>query len=116
MKRYNASFGCPSPAASNPDPASPSPGRVLVFAAPAHSSAFFEDVNRELRSISDDLSKVPAIGQRHGIEFMPPDRLTVYAEPGAVLQLRIARQMKGWRPLIEHASQRVSSDMYPRCS
>jgi mannose-6-phosphate isomerase-like protein (cupin superfamily) len=52
--------------------ASPSPARVLIFAAPAHSSAFFDDVSREVRAIPDDLSKVPAIGRRHGIEFMPP--------------------------------------------
>jgi mannose-6-phosphate isomerase-like protein (cupin superfamily) len=51
--------------------ASPSPTRVLIFAVPAHSSAFFKDVNREVRTIPDDLSKVPAIGRRHGIEFMP---------------------------------------------
>ena len=50
--------------------ASPSPSRVLIFAAPAHSSAFFEDVNREVRMVPDDLAKVPAIGQRHGIEFI----------------------------------------------
>ena len=29
--------------------ASPSPPRVLIFAAPTHSSAFFEDINREVR-------------------------------------------------------------------
>ena len=51
--------------------ASPSPARVLIFAAPAHSSAFFEDVNREVRMVPDDLAKVPSIGQRHGIEFIP---------------------------------------------
>ena len=51
--------------------ASPSPARVLIFAVPAHSSAFFEDVHREVQT-PDDLAKVPAIGQRHGIEFMPP--------------------------------------------
>jgi len=51
--------------------ASPSPARVLIFAAPAHSSAFFLDVNREVRTIPDDLAKVPAIGKRHGIEFLP---------------------------------------------
>ena len=50
--------------------ASPSPARVLIFAAPAHSSAFFEDVNREVRMVPDDLAKVPSIGQRHGIEFI----------------------------------------------
>jgi mannose-6-phosphate isomerase-like protein (cupin superfamily) len=51
--------------------ASPSPTRVLIFAVPAHSSAFFEDVNREIHTVPDDLAKMPAIGQRHGIEFMP---------------------------------------------
>lgn len=51
--------------------ASPSPARVLIFAAPAHSSAFFKDVNREVRSLTDDLGKVPEIGRRHGIEFIP---------------------------------------------
>jgi len=51
--------------------ASPSPSRVLIFAAPAHSSAFFEDVNREVRIVPNDLAKVPSIGQRHGIEFIP---------------------------------------------
>jgi hypothetical protein len=44
---------------------------VLIFAVPAHSSAFFYDVNREVRVLPDDLAKVAAIGQRHGIEFMP---------------------------------------------
>lgn len=52
--------------------ASSSPARVLIFAVPAHSSAFFKDVDREVRTIPDDLAKVPAIGRRHGIEFMPP--------------------------------------------
>jgi quercetin dioxygenase-like cupin family protein len=52
--------------------ASPSPARVLIFAVPAHSSAFFKDVNREVRTVPEDLAKMPAIGQRHGIEFMPP--------------------------------------------
>jgi hypothetical protein len=44
---------------------------VLIFAVPAHSSEFFKDVNREVRTIPDDLAKVPAIGRRHGIEFLP---------------------------------------------
>lgn len=51
--------------------ASQSPARVLIFAAPAHSSAFFEDVNREVRTVPADLAKVPEIGRRHGIEFIP---------------------------------------------
>lgn len=51
--------------------ASPSPARVLIFAAPAHSSAFFEDIDREVGTTPDDLAKVPSIGRRHGIEFIP---------------------------------------------
>jgi mannose-6-phosphate isomerase-like protein (cupin superfamily) len=45
--------------------------RVLIFAAPGHASAFFEEVNNEVRSLPDDLSKIPEIGLRHGIEFVP---------------------------------------------
>ncbi len=51
--------------------ASAAPARVLIFASPAHGSEFFEDVNDEVRVLPDDLAKVPQIGMRHGIEFMP---------------------------------------------
>jgi mannose-6-phosphate isomerase-like protein (cupin superfamily) len=51
--------------------ASPTPSRVLIFAAPAHGSEFFLELNSEVRSIPDDLVKIPQIGLRHGIEFMP---------------------------------------------
>lgn len=51
--------------------ASGSPARVLIFAAPAHGSDFFEELNSEVRQLPEDLAKVPEIGQRHGIEFMP---------------------------------------------
>jgi uncharacterized cupin superfamily protein len=51
--------------------ASPTPSRVLIFAAPAHGSEFFVELNSEVRSIPDDLVKIPQIGLRHGIEFMP---------------------------------------------
>lgn len=50
--------------------ASPMPSRVLIFAAPAHGSEFFQDLNDQIRSVPDDLSKIPEIGRRHGIEFM----------------------------------------------
>ena len=50
---------------------SASPARVLIFASPAQSSAFFKDVNHEVRTVPEDLAKVPAIGLRHGIEFIP---------------------------------------------
>lgn len=50
--------------------ASPSPARVLIFAAPAHASDFFEEINSEVRNLPADLAKVPEIGRRHGIHFM----------------------------------------------
>ncbi|HET7816777.1 MAG TPA: cupin domain-containing protein [Sphingomicrobium sp.] len=53
--------------------ASSSPARVLIFAAPAHASEFFEEVNSEVRSLPDDLAKIPEIGRRHGIQFLPPE-------------------------------------------
>ena len=51
--------------------ASSSPARVLIFAAPAHASEFFEDVNNEIRALPQDLAKMPEIGRRHGIHFIP---------------------------------------------
>ena len=51
--------------------ASETPAHVLIFAVPAHSSAFFKDVNREVQTVPEDMSKILEIGQRHGIEFMP---------------------------------------------
>jgi mannose-6-phosphate isomerase-like protein (cupin superfamily) len=52
--------------------ASADPARVLIFAAPAHGSEFFHELNNEVRTLPQDLAKIPEIGQRHGIEFMPP--------------------------------------------
>ena len=51
--------------------ASQSSARVLIFAAPAHGSEFFQQLNEEVRSLSEDASKIPQIGERHGIHFMP---------------------------------------------
>ncbi|HEX8842540.1 MAG TPA: cupin domain-containing protein [Sphingomicrobium sp.] len=51
--------------------ASQTPSRVLIFAAPAHGSEFFRELNDEVRAIPDDLGKIPQIGERHGIHFMP---------------------------------------------
>ncbi|MFL6776367.1 MAG: cupin domain-containing protein [Sphingomicrobium sp.] len=50
--------------------ASDLPARVLIFAAPAHGSDFFREINEEVRATPEDLAKIPAIGRRHGIEFM----------------------------------------------
>jgi len=51
--------------------ASEGPARVLIFAAPAHGSEFFHELNEQVRRVPDDVGKIPEIGQRHGIEFMP---------------------------------------------
>ena len=51
--------------------ASQSPARVLIFASPAHGSEFFHEVNDEVRSLPEDGAKIPEIGERHGIHFMP---------------------------------------------
>lgn len=51
--------------------ASDSPARVLIFAAPAHGSEFFHELNDEIRTLPEDGAKIPAIGERHGIHFMP---------------------------------------------
>ena len=51
--------------------ASESSARVLIFAAPAHGSEFFRDVNNEVRRLPEDASKIPEIGERHGIHFLP---------------------------------------------
>ena len=51
--------------------ASESPARVLIFASPAHGSAFFHELSERVRTIPDDLARIPEIGRRHGIEFVP---------------------------------------------
>lgn len=51
--------------------ASAEPARVLIFAAPAHGSEFFRELNEEVRSLPEDGPKIPVIGERHGIHFMP---------------------------------------------
>ena len=52
--------------------ASETPAKVLIFAAPAHGSEFFHELSREVRNLPEDGSKIPEIGKRHGIYFMPP--------------------------------------------
>ena len=43
---------------------------MLIFAAPAHGSEFFHELNDEVQSLPEDASKIPMIGERHGIHFM----------------------------------------------
>ncbi len=49
--------------------ASNEPARVLIFDAPAHSEAFFREVDREVKA-PDDMAKMPGIGARHQIHFL----------------------------------------------
>lgn len=49
--------------------ASSRPARVIIFDAPAHAESFFREVDREVKEMPRDLSKVPAIGERHQINF-----------------------------------------------
>lgn len=51
---------------------SATPSRVLILDAPAHAAGFFREVDREVRSMSQDAHKVPVIGLKHGIHFLPP--------------------------------------------
>jgi quercetin dioxygenase-like cupin family protein len=48
------------------------PAHMLIFDAPAHAEAFFKDVDREVTAIPGDLPKLPEIGARHGLHFLPP--------------------------------------------
>lgn len=52
--------------------ASSEPARLLIFDAPAHAESFFRDAEREIREMPRDLAKVPALGQRHQINFRAP--------------------------------------------
>jgi len=48
------------------------PARMLIFDAPAHAEAFFKDIDREVTELPRDLWKVPEIGSRHQLHFLPP--------------------------------------------
>ena len=50
--------------------ASDEPATMLVFDSPAHSEAFFRELDREVKVIPDDLAKVPDIGKRHKLTFL----------------------------------------------
>ena len=47
------------------------PARMLIFDAPAHAEAFFKDVDSEVTAVPRDLPKLPQIGARHGLNFLP---------------------------------------------
>jgi quercetin dioxygenase-like cupin family protein len=51
---------------------SAAPSRVLILDAPAHAAGFFREVDREVKVLPQDGAKVPQIGLKHGIHFLPP--------------------------------------------
>jgi quercetin dioxygenase-like cupin family protein len=46
--------------------------RVLIFDTPAHSAAFFREIDQKVRRFPDDLQKLPEIGARHNLRFVLP--------------------------------------------
>jgi quercetin dioxygenase-like cupin family protein len=50
---------------------SDAPAHMLILDAPAHAEAFFLEVDREVRGPAD-MAKVPGIGARHQLNFLPP--------------------------------------------
>jgi quercetin dioxygenase-like cupin family protein len=51
--------------------ASEEAARLLIFDAPAHAEKFFKEIEREVKRLPEDLSKMPAIGERHQVTFVP---------------------------------------------
>ncbi|HEX3175589.1 MAG TPA: cupin domain-containing protein [Methylomirabilota bacterium] len=49
--------------------ASTPPARTLIFDAPAHAEAFFRELDRDVKDLSRDLSKVPDIAAQHQIHM-----------------------------------------------
>lgn len=48
------------------------PARLLIFDAPSHAGSFFKEVDRQVKSLPDDLPKLRGIGERHGVRFKVP--------------------------------------------
>lgn len=51
---------------------SESEARMLILDVPAHAGRFFKEVDREVRQLPGELSKVLEIGARNGIRFARP--------------------------------------------
>ncbi|WP_133470131.1 cupin domain-containing protein [Paraglaciecola marina] len=45
-------------------------GLMILFDSPSHSQAFFQEINDTIKSIPQDLQKMPAIGDRHKVSFL----------------------------------------------
>jgi quercetin dioxygenase-like cupin family protein len=48
------------------------PARVIILDAPAHAAGFFIEIDHEVKNMPADISKVPSIGVKHGVHFLPP--------------------------------------------
>ena len=48
------------------------PARVIILDTPAHAAGFFVEIDREVKSMPADIAKVPGIGLKHGVHFLPP--------------------------------------------
>lgn len=46
--------------------------RVLVFDAPSTVGGFFTDCDSQVKSLPQDLEKVPEIANKYGLTFLPP--------------------------------------------
>lgn len=47
---------------------------MLAFDVPGHSHKFFQDINDQIKSIPQDLAKMPEIGDRHQVTFIPQNK------------------------------------------
>jgi len=44
-------------------------GLLIAFESPSHSHLFFKEIHDTVKNIPEDLSKMPAIGDRHQVTF-----------------------------------------------
>ncbi|NMH58968.1 cupin domain-containing protein [Alteromonas ponticola] len=47
-------------------------GLLIAFESPGHSHQFFQEINDTVKTLPDDLMKMPDIGQRHQVTFIQP--------------------------------------------
>src|SRR5690606_14940499 len=57
------------------------PARVLILDVPAHSEAFFREIDREVKG-PDDMAKLAGIGERHQVHFLEGGRPRTRASVG----------------------------------
>ncbi|MDO6695418.1 cupin domain-containing protein [Aliiglaciecola sp. 3_MG-2023] len=45
-------------------------GLLITFESPSHSHSFFQEINDRVKTMPDDLYKMPDIGERHKVTFV----------------------------------------------